>query len=362
MARIGISLLATLILAAGNSHAGEESARPEVRRFGDWLAVCDNLNDCSAFGPSVRDQWGWIKVESDAGPGASPRIFVSSDTHMRSDDGAFDQTIVSAGPPRLHVRIDDLTVSSNRLEDVEGGPAEVYRIEADDVPTTLRALVSAKRLGLSGDGPEVALSLIGLGEALGWIDDRQGRIGATNALIRTGDRPASTVPNGYPAPPAPTAAPSLAVESHEVQRPPQVLARHPDMAACLGDPDAPLRQGASVGLTRLSGDREIWNAPCSLAPSTFYRHRFFLTGRDATDPRLLSFDTVHGPTTDPENVEFDPEAGLLFATSEGEPGSCGLTSLWTWTGEAFVLTRERLAMSACWNVPEAFWPASWRTR
>lgn len=362
MARIDIFLLAGLIFAAGDVQAGEKLAGPEVRRFGDWLAVCDNLNDCSAFGPSIRDRWGWIKVEADAGPNASPRILLGSDAHMRSDDGAFDPTIVKSGPDRLDIRIDDRTVSSSRVGDLEGGPAAVYRLEAPDMPATLGAIGDANRLSLSGEGPEVVISLAGVREALGWIDDRQGRAGTTVSLIKTGDRPASTIPAAVQTPPAPRASPPFEAESREAQRPPRVLAAHPAMAACLADPDAPLQQGAALEVVRLSADHELWSVPCSTAPSTFYRHRLFLTGENAGDPRLLALDTAYGPTTEPERVEFDPESALLFATTEGEQGSCGLTSLWTWTGKGFVLTREHLAMSACWNVPEAFWPATWRTR
>jgi len=34
---------------------------------------------------------------------------------------------------------------------------------------------------------------------------------------------------------------------------------------------------------------------------------------------------------------------------------------WTWTGQAFVLSREQM-MEECWGMISDFWPTTWRTR
>ena len=62
------------------------------------------------------------------------------------------------------------------------------------------------------------------------------------------------------------------------------------------------------------------------------------------------------------NPDYDPESRTMTAFAKGRGiGDCGVDQSWTWTGEAFVLDRERV-MSDCFGITSEFWPTTFRSR
>ncbi|MBD3835027.1 MAG: DUF1176 domain-containing protein, partial [Brevundimonas sp.] len=162
--------------------ASTATVKTETRKFRDWLVVCDNGNACSAFGPAPDGQGGWVRVSLDAGPDA--RAVVSAGFWGDQEEGG-------VGPFTL--TIDGRAFPAAQGIDPSNDQAYAGVIEGDAIPV-VDALASGRRLTLSQGMESTPISLSGAAAALLWIDERQGRLSTTTALVRRGSKPASTVP------------------------------------------------------------------------------------------------------------------------------------------------------------------------
>ncbi len=336
--------------AAPDAPAGSASAaarretdiRPETRKFRDWLAVCDNANACVAFGPAVNEGGGWIRVALDAGPAARPQIAA----------GLVDR---AAGPDGLALTIDGRRFALTDLP-IKGSEASQGLIR-DAGPEVIDALAKGRRLTL---GDDVALSPSGAAAAFLWIDERQGRLGTTTALVRRGPRPASTVPA---APTLPVVGSAPAVAQTGLPRPvlPAAFEARADVRQCRADTAFNPDLQREITVERLSPAQELWGVPCFVGAYNFGL-RYFVTGPNGVDPRPVRFPTAREPTDEVVNGAYDPASRTLSAFNKGRGvGDCGIESAWVWTGRDFALQAES-EMRECWGVPSAFWPTTWRSR
>ncbi|MFK0298300.1 DUF1176 domain-containing protein [Brevundimonas sp. NPDC090276] len=338
--------------AAPDAPAGSASAaattssratiRPETRKFRDWLAVCDNANTCVAFGPAVDGNGGWIRVALDAGPAARAQITA----------GLVDR---AAGPDGLALSVDGRRFALADLP-IEGSEASQGVIR-DAGPEVIDALAKGRRLTL---GDDVALSPSGAAAALLWIDERQGRLNTTTALMRRGAKPASTVPA---APPLPVVAPAPAVAQTSLPRPalPAAFEARADVRQCRADTTFNPDLQREITVDRLSPAQELWGVPCFVGAYNFGL-RYFVTGPNGADPRPVRFPTSREPTDEVVNGAYEPASRTLSAFNKGRGvGDCGVETLWTWTGRDFALTSET-EMRECWGVPSALWSTTWRSR
>ena len=200
------TLLPGLVLAACTAEgtaatpAGQAAAglRSEARTFRDWKAVCDNGNACFAFGPASAGV-GWVRVAIDAGPDARPGVMAGYWTG--DQDGSGPMTLV----------IDGVRFTTQPVPDAD---APHGRVRDEDALRVITAMAQGRTMSLSTSTREtaeaaesVSISLSGAAAALLWIDERQGRLDSTTALIRRGVRPAASVPAPPPLPrftPAPS--------------------------------------------------------------------------------------------------------------------------------------------------------------
>lgn len=329
--------------AARNAEAaaGRPAVRPESRTFRDWRVSCDNGADCFAFGPAVEGGTGWVRVHMPAGPQARPDVRLG---FWAQGDGA----------GALKVAIDgrDLAVSAQDLE-------ETWVVLADPAAAAT-ALAAGRGLTLSRGGETQALSLNGASAALLWIDERQGRLDTTTALVRRGDRPASAVP-AAPVLPVVTPAPA-ADQSNLPTALPAALAGRDDVVECRAEMDHLPQVRDAVSRARLDARTELWGVPCG-AGAYNLSTQFFLTGPDGADPRPLAFSSTLGePQELLTNAEYDPDTRQLSQFAKGRGlGDCGVIQSWTWTGREFTLSQDTV-MGECWGVPGDLWPTAWRTR
>jgi hypothetical protein len=253
-------------------------------------------------------------------------------------------------------------------------------VPADQVRAALTDLAAAGSIVVRMGETEAALPAAGAAAAMLWIDERQGRLGAASALIRRGDRPASSVP-APPALPRVEAAPAV------------------DQGALAGAAD-PMEDGAAAGLAlpaavealarvkacraetsyneylrnavfaaRLGQNTQLWGVPCfSGAYNAGYD--LYLTDGQGRAPRLARFPgwrdapREEGDIADEGlvNPVYDARANTIRHFPRGRGlGDCGTMQSWTWTGRAFVLNAER-ALGDCWGMSPALWPTTWRTR
>lgn len=356
------------VIAAEGPSAGVQAqpgpaVRPETRSFRDWYAACDNGNTCFAY--TGTDAGGWLMVRQMAGPEASPEVLVGGSPF--SDDGTDGVLILTLDDERQ-------TLSPGSSE------TRSHVVPDDAVRDTLRRLASARALAVGTGEAASALPTAGASAALLWIDERQGRLNTTAALIRVGDRPASTVP---PAPNLPRVVAATPVDQGDFARAsdpgeegaeagltlPAAIEALPEVKQCRADTAfSPYLQKAVLA-ARLSPDTELWGVPCD-AGAYNAMYDFYLTGPDGSNPRKADF-----PSWEPRertegdiggdglvNPVFDPASNSLrhFPRARGI-GDCGTIQSWAWTGDAFVLTRETF-MGECWGMPSTLWPTVWRTR
>jgi len=349
--------------AAGIETQSGPAVRPETRSFRDWYASCDNGNRCFAY--TGTDTGGWLMVRQDAGPDAKPDILVG-------------------GPPFADETADgDLSLTIDGQRQRPGkvrGDTQSYAVPAGDVPDTLRHLASARTLSVGTGEGETVLATAGASAALLWIDERQGRLDTTTALIRRGDGPASAVP---PAPALPRVVAAIPVEQREFANAsdpgeqgaeanlilPAAIEALPEVKQCRTDTAFSVYLQRAVLAARLTPDTELWGVPCD-AGAYNALYDFYLAGPNGTNPRKAEF-----PSWEPRertegdiggdglvNPVFDAGSNTLrhFMRARGI-GDCGTVQTWAWTGTAFVMIEE-ISMGNCWGMHPDLWPTIWRTR
>ena len=320
-------------------------AVPSVsRKFRDWLAVCDNTNECAAFGPA-SDRTGWIRVA--ASPGPNGRLTVAL--------GVWGDT--SANPGSLSFDID-----GRRFTARSDQGSDHFVVVPRDVPAVIAAIGAGKAMTV-GTGEPTAVSLSGATAALLWIDERQGRLGTVAALVRRGQGPASSIP-APPLPPEVIPAPpiSQAGFGESGQTLPAALEALPAVKACREETAHSEWIRKEVMSARLDASTELWAVPC-FAGAYNIGHDWYLTGPGGRNPRPLQLASANGEmATGTINGGYAANARTIVAFAKGRgPGDCGTAQTWTWTGRAFVLS-EASEMTECWGVPPDQWPTTWRTR
>ena len=325
------------------------AAQSESREFRDWRATCDNTNDCVAFGPASEGT-GWVRVGSAPGPDGARTVTVGF--WPSSGDGLTGPvTLILDG--RRHVAA---SIAGDH------DPLGAAAVRATDAAAVASAMAAGETLTLTAGGETVSLSLSGASAAMLWIDERQGRLDTTTALVRKGTRPASSVPVAAPAPEV-IAAPPIAQTGFgdSDQTLPPALAAVAAVKACRAETgDSAI--GDEVMSARLDASTELWAVPC-FAGAYNIGHDWYLTGPGGRNPRAVNLPSATGEAdTATINGGYDPATRTISAFSKGRGiGDCGTASTWTWTGRSFVLSAET-AMTECWGVPADFWPTTWRTR
>lgn len=332
---------------ATEQSAADPTARPEIREFRDWRAICDNGNVCVAWTGS--DEGGWLRIGMEAGPDARPTVQAS---------GGFDH---DGAPADVRLKID------GRDYAVSGGAGSDARHRS-----VVGALASAQTVTLETGDRAIELPASGVSAALLWIDERQGRLETTTALLRRGDRPASTVPSApalpmvQSAPPIDQGAFAAANAPMGDDPPPQLrvpaaIEARPEVKACRAENNEYLDK--AVLAARLDGSTVLWGVPCG---SGAYNATYvlYLARPDGSGVRPAELPTREPVGGEDDlwlvNPQYDPEGQTLTVFPRGRGlGDCGTIQTWTWTAEGFALTRERF-MGDCQGMSPDYWPTTWR--
>jgi hypothetical protein len=346
--------------APGATITPTPAVSPESREFRDWRAACDNGNRCVAWGGSDS---GWIRIAIDAGPEAVAVVSA----------GSWSLGDVGKAPDSLSLRID------GRDYALRPGPRDAANAQASAERTgqILAALPAARTLALASGAQTADLPASGVSAALLWIDERQGRLGTTTALLRRGDRPASAVPAG-PALPRVTPAPAMSQAGFEGGANPMEDDPRPltvpagieglkAVKACRAEGNDDLNK--AVLAARLDGSTVLWGIPCG---SGAYNATYvlYLARPDGSGVRPAPLPE-RTPRTEGDiggegpwlvNPIYDPQRQTLTVFPRGRGlGDCGTITTWTWTAQGFVLSQER-SMGDCWGMSSDLWPTLWRTR
>jgi len=324
--------------------------QPGERTFRDWYVVCNNANACFAFGHATEGT-GWVRVAMPAGPDGKPEIVLG----FWPETGAFTGVVTAQVTG----------TSAVAATDPVGDDAEypVARVRDPGVDGLIAAMTQGEVMTLNAGGETVSISLSGAAASLLWIDERQGRLDTTTALIRKGDRSPSSVP---PAPALPVVSPAAAVAQgrygdQEGQALPTTIKDLPDVVQCRADTDFNPDLQAAIVSARLDADTVLWGVPCGAGAYNF-ANAYFTTRPDGSNPRRLTFPSTGEPLDLLVNASYDPATRVIDAFDKGRGlGDCGTASSWTWTDRGFVL-KTSSGMSDCNGVPSEYWPTFWVTR
>ena len=288
----------SLCLGAVAAGKGVEAAPPSkptaapIRVFGNWAVACDNGLRCEAVSLQPKEsQYAGIGlvVTRDSGPTAQPSVTIGHilDGHHGDADVAVDNRIIVRG------MLDK---------------SETVAVPSAQVSPLIRALVTGKRLRLTGGGEVSDTSLDGASAAFRYMDAQQGRADTVTALVATGGKPASLVPTGLIPivraikPPTTGAAISAATRA-------SVWAK----AGCKG----PAGDDQKIATSLLSDDTTLVLVTCySLAEGG---------ENPSADPYLVQGDRI-------EKATFDAPAGI------GERGSPPSITSGFWDSKAGTLT------------------------
>ncbi|WP_269515956.1 DUF1176 domain-containing protein [Brevundimonas subvibrioides] len=330
--------------------ATPSAPQPGERTFRDWYVVCNNANACYAFGHATEGT-AWVRVAMPAGPDGKPDIVLG----FWPENGAF------SGAVTAQVAGTGVVAATDPVGDDDDYPVALVR--APQVEALIATMTQGEAMTLKAGGETVSISLSGAAASLLWIDERQGRLGTTTALIRKGDRPPSTVPS---APALPVVNPAAAVAQgrygdQEGQALPTTIEELPDVVQCRADTDFNPDLQAAIVSARLDADTVLWGVPCGAGAYNF-SNAYFTTRPDGSNPRRLTFPSTGEPLDLLVNASYDPVTRVIDAFDKGRGlGDCGTASSWTWTDRGFVL-KTSSGMSDCNGVPSEYWPTFWVTR
>lgn len=312
-----------------------------TREFRDWTATCDNTNHCFAFG-SAEENMGFVMVSLAPGPQARPVVHMGG---WGLEDGQGD----------VYAEIDGRRYAGKNSKMDEAGDVIAFRTPSAEL---LRDLGNGSFMALRRGDEKMKVSLGGAAAAFLWIDERQGRLGTSTALIRRGDQPASGVPV---APAAPRVTLAAAVPQNGLPQDdlsPALLA-HARVKECLAATRIGERFEPDVEVARLASDKLLWSVPCGSGAYNFTQ-AYFITAADGSAPQPVAFPTAASSNDELVNSRYDPKTRTLFAFGKGRGiGDCGRMGVWGWTGERFALLEEQ-AMPTCTAIPQDLWPSTWR--
>jgi hypothetical protein len=352
----------TSLLLACAACCNPDAAAADFKDFRDWLVVCDNLRNCSAYGFEADDpSTAYVSIERGGAPDATARITIAADVDENTKIAlAFDDAALRglpAGP-----------IALDKGDDVAFG-----RVAINDQATVDALIASLRKAqtlvvqridppgGQKSDPETSKISLSGAVAALLWIDEQQQRLGTATAFIRRGDRPASSIP------PPPRAAVIHAARPPAGAAPralPPAEARMLTAKAkelCSGDEHARLD-----GTYRLSSDLSLYDFSCPDTSGAYNEASVFLIAPDGKPQAARPVKFVY-PAGIPSgaaaagdaiaiNASFDQDTMTLSTFDKGRGlADCGAAEDWVWDGKTFQLVLLR-KMPRCKGVASDDWP------
>lgn len=338
----------------------------EIKDFRDWLAACDNLRNCSAYGFDTElTGGGYIRIERGGAPAAQPKISIVA---YAAESVTFK---LSFDDPTLP----GLPADAQTGEEVEASDMRRVAFEGDKTAPLIESLRKAKSIliaridppGKKSDTPVSKISLNGAAAAMLWIDEQQKRLGTATALVRRGDKPEASVPP-QPTPPVVVAAKSLHGPAAEKTPPERDRAAIKKQAArqC-GEGD----EGELEDAIALSADTFLYPIRCPGASGAYNHSYTFLIAR-AGRPQAAQIAKFRWPVKIGDkqqdagsedfliNADFSNADMTMRSFAKGRGiGDCGDEESWVFDGKAFRLAEVK-SMPHCRGVPVDDWPVLYR--
>ncbi|NVK35277.1 MAG: DUF1176 domain-containing protein [Rhodobacteraceae bacterium] len=351
---MSLRVFLTVILLSA-SHGAQASER-SFPTFGSWSVSCGNTGFCSTA-TFVRDQSTWldIRLVRDWPANALPMLRIAANTPLNGEGTlrfAIDGKAVEALPITQLREFQPSVISPAGFRPI-GGEGFWYPTG----PST-DAMIKSMRDGLTlqvelpgADGIKtINISLIGLHQALSWMDERQAQTGTVGALAETGESPAVDAPHA-------TSVTTV------VSLPPAVMATWQNNNVC-SDIDPAIFASSDAISVSLDNKTTLFILPCGTptAHNSAYVALHLVEGSKARHVSLAQMTDL-GPiaTGVLYNARWNPKNLELTALFKGSGlGECGKWNRWKWVNSNFVLLEEA-ARPTCDGIETdvSQWPATW---
>jgi hypothetical protein len=349
--------------------------QPFSRNFKDWSVTCDNGKRCVALGTGesygISESNMVIRLEQEAGPHGQTTLQLASQKPIELSEMRLD------GVP---LKLDPAVWKEQTLDESQGNIYR-YQLMTRDGHAIATWLAVARDCGELSFG-EVSLdsapkaSLKGLSAALLQIDDVQGRIGTTAALLRKGQAPVSAIPDAPRLPIVPAASKSSPALPEGEQRRliNATLAQHGkdiQNADCTDadlDDTPALRQQQNRAVA-LSGNEALVALACEVSSAYNHTDLWYRVQRKAPYvAKALDWGDRASAGLDPASVAselanggYDPASGEMNSYEKLRGiGDCGTSTTWVFDGSEFQLAEIRL-LGQCVGLPSDEWPWLYRT-
>ncbi len=342
---------ALAILLMGSQAA---MAAPASKTFRDWAVGCDNLNSCTALSlpGEIGDQIAFLKLERPAGADGATRLLVKVRAEKLED--ALVVTLALDGAP--------FPAPGRRWQtkSADGDTAEITLSPAD-TEALVAAARKATKLTVSVADKILDVSLAGSVAALLWLDEQQGRLNTTSALIRKGA--GTAVPAAPPLPVVTakgTTLPALepkAVKALTAALRKQVKRLDPDQCE-----DAPADMTDVDGAWPLAGGARLVGLLCSRGAYNLATGFWIVPGTDVAKARKAQFPQPDGSQDNVlVNADYDPASGQVSFFNKGRGlGDCGVAGGYAWADTGFALTAFS-EMGECKGITSDDWLTLFRS-
>ncbi|QDQ27024.1 DUF1176 domain-containing protein [Chitinimonas arctica] len=339
------------LLAAAHL-AGQAAPLPVYREFKDWMVACSNSGHCVAKGFEEYTDSTEMLLEQAPGPDGETSLTLSFQV---KDKMAIPQ-----------LRLNGQALSTDEWEiSQEGNAYGSSWIHCLDDEATRKLLATASRkqaLTLTDKQGHVLadFKVAGLTASLLLIDETQGRLGTTRALLRTGSKSAATIPPAHPLPVLhPAAIGKPEVSAAEATRLLQAVRKlEPDCAT--NDDD----DGQQGDVAALSFREAIVLLPCGQGAynTSYVTYRAQRHGKPKPARLVLpGLSKVFTASYEMTNAGYDPASQTLSQYTKGRGvGDCGEASGWIFDGRNFVLSSYS-HQGRCGGQSLLDWPALWQT-
>lgn len=342
------------IAAAGAALAAVCSIEPasayQSRQVRDYYVVCSNGLTCELAIHDFDTPLTGLAVERKGGP-ASP-VVVRFDFAMPLAEGSDIKVAVDDGAPVT------FAVSAMTAEDERS----TYRLSAaehvDALVEALKEGTTARISYVTDEGEKTSpYSLAGLKAGMLFMDEVQGRLNATDALVSVGDR-------------APDAPQVRDINTFE-ELPDAIRGQFTEeKGSChFFDPKRFNRVGGFEA--QIDEDRYLIGAPCSEGGAYNQPYVFYVRSGEQVSPLHVPVMTQYGPSTESYawNVSWKHRERIMEAFFKGRGiGDCGVFNRWVLNGEtpepAFILRETRVKEDCDGDNMGGveFWPLVWPQR
>jgi hypothetical protein len=356
--------VASLALAA--LALGVTVAEAQIRKFGDWLAVCDNQRNCTAYPVRYDSANSYLRIQRNA---ENVDFIVT----IAVTPGELKKYRVTTEDQANSIIPESVILDTERV-DKDG----FSRFVTEETPQAMAKFVrKGGRLLLVQVEPPVkdpdwpnfdGTSLDGAHAALAWIDKQQKRADTEDGFVRQTKKLRSAVPPLPKLPQVTAAKPDRTPVPAEV--PPLTQAQ---MNAACGKEQ---KEATHVRTTRISANTLMYWMFCGQYSGAYNINHAFLLVTDgkvaaAQKPRFVlppeaaafvNRNELTGVKNSITNPEWDGEYMVLTSFYQFRSvGDCGELGEWTWTGREFRLTELR-KMPDCEGIPASDFPVVYRAQ